>query len=1580
MSIVESVLSTARQDYFRRLSEQAKLTEKIEKRDTYLATPEKVDVQVAKLAAKHLPPKKAVEKLTTSVLDPITSIEEGFAKDDPMRSLARDVRANLENPDIVNQYGPRISGPQVVEDVYKRTLVDYLNTGKPYEYKRKAETAIPFFKKDTGELPGYEQWRATEGADKPREWANFRKGLTPEGIKEYMQFGAGTTLALAGVEKLGWRGISKLAGTILEETPALGPWGIVSKIAGAALIAIPEFLAFDAARDVVKDSGWAQARQDEPLKTEIASFALGAAVPFGATTVARRLRKGYKDVAAYNAERLQHAMDVTKEWTQAGYGGEGNTALSILNKQLVESKLINKTQEVADLEVGFNRLLKKDKAGFDSVLAKFEEQVAKPKNLIDEALGVTKQFGPEALDRSFRNIVSKTTGIVDSDIDMMLQLNVDVLGDIQAAESLGGKITTAVKQSAESRLANTYNKALSSLDEKGVEQTADLMAEGLGRKEAAIKAYRSQLDEGRLSLLTADEVRGEAKTVLDKVTKDYKLGNALQARLMASDVKETLSVPKPKYTPNWRDMPVTNEAEFRRYTKAAAIEMERKTNIAKARLGHKQITKDQYNTMKGNYYNEFWNDVLSVDKELEAQYAAARLPLPDKSTIEAQLKDLFPERWATTSEKAKRNINIIDEEIAKSFEGKVVTEAMGAQVMNDQMAKGDSKAAAETFRTLWRGTKATRPSAKAQQAREALKAEKDLIKKGAMAGKELPDVKFANESENVMSTAEDIDSFINTITQNKKYIAALTLIPATALLGIDTKESEAAALPVEAAKVSALAAREFVDYYKYGARSQEQLMKDMIKRGYVSIFGTNKYLPKQYMNGVSQMALKDHWKLGHSDMIKNFNGVNHFLTNLMTKPAIGGLIYHKWFNPWVEMASRITAAFENTSMDKLAVSNILGDVKGLNSGSHKIIADTMKPVADKYYQSAVEADIAKRMVTQIEEDLNPLLAKQTAGKLKEGDIDLINNLKKAMTKNQEIYDVKHKEFLTLGKGWENTAKSLAQKFAETRIFLALDDTAEFAKYPWLKPMLTRGENAAVSRFRDLLGKKGAMIEQAGEDVIAGPYVHYAAHPAVDFSKLQNQYRNYMTGELETVKFAHFHSRSLGAKPMMPDIVYSMEKYFPDANRRIQVSDFWKSGWRDHMHWAMQQTDGLKNFWNDFNGAFKPVADTPWNRRFRTYYALETARLLFASPSVAWKHMLKQTGNVAMFGLGPIVRNSHKAFQSEMTARLSSKLYRDVSLDTGKSLTAYERSSFIKALSNQGSFNNVVNDLDLGDIPVGRLSNALAKWNEKGAVMVDLVEKFDRGNSIFMALEMAGKKGMTPEQAAYSVYDTIIRANFLSGVTNPTWLRDPKMRAFLMFQGTPFKLMEQRVLRAISGVKAISNSAKKLWKQADALQELKAEMKGTENAFKANLIMDSLNLDTDIFGTNIGKQFMTNVLVLGGVAFTGLQTTDSNLWPQLFHPPFIKPGPEQIGIGLSPIVQAAWSASHKKADDNWFFNYAARQYFAAGKNVGPQDLLPVNFKKAIRLMREDNPKLYGDDNWTFFRYLFAIPAKGKGHLQ
>ncbi|MGW8179841.1 MAG: hypothetical protein ACWGQW_13935, partial [bacterium] len=401
MGLLDTYLSYRKSQEARAESLRRRIEDRIQKREDFLADPVKVEQHVARRVASLLPSKLAAEKMTQSTLSPAITVDEGFHSGDPLKGLATQVSRLASDPSYVSEFGRsrgysyNTSGREVVDDIFR---TEYSKRALPaFQYKRKQETGLPFMSHETGNLPGYEDWRKLPsdveigrdsegnpvfgGAETPRKWAGFRHSLTPGGMAQSAALGAGFHLALEGVSRLGIRGISKAAGTALSAVPAVGPWGIASKLAGAALIAIPEFMMFDAAMDVVRESGWAQARQDEPLKVELASLAAGIALPGAATGTARKIQSRVRAATELRAEEVKRGMDIVKRWTAMGYEGEGNTALSILRQEAAKSQRMKVAKDVGDLEAGFSSALKKDPEVFHRVLERLETDIGRVKTL-----------------------------------------------------------------------------------------------------------------------------------------------------------------------------------------------------------------------------------------------------------------------------------------------------------------------------------------------------------------------------------------------------------------------------------------------------------------------------------------------------------------------------------------------------------------------------------------------------------------------------------------------------------------------------------------------------------------------------------------------------------------------------------------------------------------------------------------------------------------------------------------------------------------------------------------------------------------------------------------------------------------------------------------------------------------------------------------------------------------------------------------------------------------------------------------------------------------------------------------------
>jgi hypothetical protein len=225
------------------------------------------------------------------------------------------------------------------------------------------------------------------------------------------------------------------------------------------------------------------------------------------------------------------------------------------------------------------------------------------------------------------------------------------------------------------------------------------------------------------------------------------------------------------------------------------------------------------------------------------------------------------------------------------------------------------------------------------------------------------------------------------------------------------------------------------------------------------------------------------------------------------------------------------------------------------------------------------------------------------------------------------------------------------------------------------------------------------------------------------------------------------------------------------------------------------------------------------------------------------------------------------------------------------------------------------------------------------------------------MEMAAKQGMTAEQAVYSLYDTVLKTNFLSGNQNPAWLRNPKIRAMLMFQGTPFKIAEQRLLLASKAGKGFSAAAKETWKQYQELRKMVGE---GEREFKWNLIKDALESEKDIYGIPYAHQLMRQLMLVGTTIAGGSLLFDADLKGHTFHLPFVK-NEGGLKLNLNPAITAAFEAKAKE-DEFWLSSFFKKWF-----NSGP---MPAAVTKAMRLNEDDIPKIYRDSK---FRYFFGIPA-------
>lgn len=790
--------------------------------------------------------------------------------------------------------------------------------------------------------------------------------------------------------------------------------------------------------------------------------------------------------------------------------------------------------------------------------------------------------------------------------------------------------------------------------------------------------------------------------------------------------------------------------------------------------------------------------------------------------------------------------------------------------------------------------------------------------------------------------------------------------------------------------------------------SSEEVAKLMVNEGYAGIKGGIKHNVENYAKQVKVAAGEIKVKTKDQlDSIYRKIAKNRFLS-----PHVrGDALYQEGSNPHVHLASTIGTAAKNAELDRALVAEAMSEVPGLKIGSMRTVSSRMEPIARAYAEplrkTAFHRAEIERLEGEIARTVTKKMEKNPAKYSREWEV--VKEHKAALKEHQDglksfegiVDQYKAESF----KAFEE----LSKEFPEVRIFLAAEDDA-YNIYPFLKGRLNSYEEAAVGRIKNINRRIAAEMESVGEAPIkARSFMPHVSHPKVNFGAIDERVFGDMTTQAaqDKAKLAHFHHRRIDSMPMMPHVGYSMERYLPDAHKRIELNKFWDfnnpNGWNAHAKKMIDTgSEEMRSYWIDTMSSFAPEPATIANKIARQMYLFDATRILFLSPSVAFKHLLKQTGTLAVMGpqvmkhWGKAASVSFKTGMHDLGMMLPEGSVKEMltRIPQGNAGELY------KTLTVMGKHTNIINDLTMGYVPEGWFEKGLQSISRFGSIPVQMIENFDRGVTVLAGLEAAAKKGIgrggvTPDQALYGVYETILKTNFLGGIQNPEWLRNPKIRALAMFQSTPAKIMEERAIRAAKTVVDVKRAARNYVDDAiaqygedDARRLILANMDGPmetlrglsmlardvskgELEFRMSVLKDSLTHTKDSFGTPVSKQFVRNVISLGGLTMGTEKAFDINLLDHVVHPPFFHIQGGKAEFRLNPALNAGLEAWHRKAtgeSDYWMADFM-RKYLMT------DNYMVSTLNKAMRLSKDDIPKVYSNSK---FQYFFGIPSAGAKH--
>jgi hypothetical protein len=788
---------------------------------------------------------------------------------------------------------------------------------------------------------------------------------------------------------------------------------------------------------------------------------------------------------------------------------------------------------------------------------------------------------------------------------------------------------------------------------------------------------------------------------------------------------------------------------------------------------------------------------------------------------------------------------------------------------------------------------------------------------------------------------------------------------------------DAYAGPMQAtgAVVSKVIGEEIKNAAAHSPRTVTSLIEDIFGKGYIGLpVAEGQVTMNAPMKQVLTAPANGRSVAAANAAVKTYSTFMDGLVNAVNSPNffanIYGQVEHRITN---QMASMQSAIAHDTESGIKVLSNILTPaLKDERAGNE--IAKFMKPIQDRYNEVALPLRSIEVETSKAQSVINNLEATLGSGSNDAEIMARIAEEKNKLKGLSEEYATYNSQYPAVEKEYAEAKHTLLTKYRTSRISFAVEEPTLMAD-PRYSALYSPEEKAAVQQITDMLGFYKGRAQDAGMNVISGSYMRHS----MDKTKLNEAFQARLAKmginvDGKNIALSSFLERSKYSKQMIPDVQRNMLEYIPDAERRINVATLWDKK-SDNGWYAFSQNDLIKSnkVWNTYfdnlKKAYNPMENTLMNDLVNKYSSIETLRLLFLAPSAAFKHLFKNEGTWATLGFFNSMKHMPESVEVASRNAVNESFYR---LGLNSKITdRSQKDLFVRAITKQRHMLNPLDGMEKDPGVVSKVDEWLQKFNNVGGVGIQAVEAFDRTHTVLAALDMAAKKGMTAEQAMASIYDTILKNNFLGGGLNPAWMRNPKVRALMLFQGTPFKIMERRLMNAM----ALGSDVKSAWgviknqdleKTLAELQGLGAYMIDSQNAFKANMIHDALTTHKDAYGNSVAAQFVREAVITGGV-IAGGSAVGMDFHKHSFHIPFIKEGADPT-LAVNPLTAAAYKTTFGPiaADDKTFFPARFLQNYLQTSG-GVQPLMLHKFQ---RLSASDIPDIYKD---SAFKYLFSIPA-------
>lgn len=1530
---------------------------RLEKRADLLARPDLLQKRVADVAGMlslstgKLRTRKYGSKLEALEAQAKGTPQEGFASE-----LFSEYTKALEDPKYLN-----VSDRQLLAGVTEGLMRAPNEEGKTrleeaHRYKWRADTGLGnvfgLFGEDkrVRKFPGHEEWVEREKAKPRDEWRT--------GPVEAAAVGAGWTTAL-------------MAGSA-----AIGKAGFkiphpVAKIAGAALMAIPEFMAIDAVRNVLHKTEWARAREGSWKAYVPAGIGL-----IGGGIVARKA-----------------VTSTIKKAAEKSVFSKGVTELLMKDPTAANAIRAGEAQKVAKVA----------QFKVDKIMSKYVTR----EKVLESQFGTAEKYLKDIKRARVDDFTARITRLYTPPTVGGVEVSGVTMGKLKKQPFLKGLEVSGIARPYRGKM---YAKGLEIAEVRAAERRA---RKGLGSREVLLEAF--QKASGRVKPIS----RKKAAKIFTRELSDEGTEAALKKAGKTGDMRGAVVEQKrvQELIKKQKTKKITEKSKITISRERAKMIKEKKLQV---KISEDAVKMTEVERLK--YIKDKWK-AIKKEKEGVKTITKAKTKIetklePEFEAMEKEFRDTVSLKGAGLVETYKGGVEesmggFADDtakDLVELFKDSGKLFGIGALAAGATALLGAEEAEASTLVKI--GLKAGRkliPKFKTTQ--EALLfGEKATVEQVAEL-KRLRNT-TVKESKKLRET-KDLQGAMDKATEGQFYKEALEVVgkephalkalgklkSGAGLFGLAVFGSVSLASlfspdSAEASmfsKVGVQVPRVVSGLLKEAPGRKEMLklaekMKDSNLLHIPIAKGAKEVKYVQSTISTAKMAIDK-----SKNLVRNIKaGTTPFGRWLTSKlsPYTASNLFHE-VSPMPEVGNLQSAIGNNVGNFLKATGNVLRDVPDLlKKGTAENIEKVMSPLAKKYSKEVIAYSSVKFQLEKLEKPLKKLYRalKKEGGEKHQLALEKIEAKKASLLVAKEELGP---TFVRYTKDWEKLVKGLASKHPTTRVALACEDTADFIKYPWLKGLMKPEEREAVVWTKNIFESYKGRMKASGHDVIEGPYCHHAKHPewAGEGAKEVLERFNLDSAVMPYTKFFH---RAKYSRMMMPDINYTMQRYLIDAERRIQWSKFWgkdlKDSWYTHRRWIQGYgTDQQKEFWQRLTDAAVPPAHTKINEIANMYSSFEVMRLLAFSPSVALKHYFKNIGTMSTMGVGNFASHLPEAITTAVRGSKNSpemksiyKLLRIKSSKGKRKVFDEVADSFITQIHRM----NMIADLDLEAMIPRKagfwkgFAERMQKVNQWGSVPVRMIESVDRHHTILAAWEAAAKQGMTAQQAVYGIYNNILRLNFLSGACNPAWVRNPVVRSIFLFQNTAFKLMERRLVvgwRAGRDVKTAIGVIRHqdIQKTLSEMAEVGKLILGGERALKQNMIFDALTSTKGFFGTPVIKQAITEAIISGTI-ITGGGIAGMNLWPQVWHVPFIKHGAKDPTLAVSPLLNAIFRTKGEREEAAEYEIEKDFMLTAMVKNwVRGSGYLPQTANKMLRISKQDIPEIYQGSKWQYF---FSVPAK------